>query len=196
MTHQEPKKRLLNHLSRARKGARYHLFNWIRKLLTEGVEPTLRVIETGSGDGWGEAEAKWITRHRLQGCALTNATDGGEGCPGHTVSDEARAKIRAARLGKPLTEEHKAKVAAGNRGKKMSPESIARGVDKRRGLKHTPEAKAKISASRKGGERVEAYPRATRSTGRSYQDSPGGETCLRLGQTPCEQGSVRKDQCL
>lgn len=150
ITHQTPKKRLQGHMSRARKGARFHLFNWIRKLQSEGVDPLLHVIETGSGAGWDEAEVRWIAWHRAQGCDLTNSTDGGEGCPGHKVSPEARQKIRAARLGKPLTPEHRAKVAAGNRGKKMSPEAIARGVEKRRGFKHTAEAKAKIAASRKG----------------------------------------------
>ena len=150
ITHQEPKKRLRGHLSRARKGARYHLFNWIRKLQSEEVVPLMRVVETGFGEGWGKAEAHWIEWYRSQGCALTNATDGGEGCPGHVVSSEARARIRAARLGKPLTAEHKAKVSAGNKGKKMSPKSIALSLEKRRGFKHTPEAKAKIAAARTG----------------------------------------------
>jgi hypothetical protein len=150
ITHQEPQKRLRGHLSKARRGARSHLFNWIRKLQADGVEPILRVLESGSGEGWGAAETQWIAWHRTLGCDLTNATDGGEGCPGHKVSLEARQKMREARLGKPLSPEHKAKVAAGNRGKKMRPESIALGVEKRCGFKHTAEARAKISAARKG----------------------------------------------
>lgn len=160
-THQKPKKRLQGHLSRARSGARYHLMTWIRSLLREGLEPSMTVVEEGEGDLWGITEKKWVAHYRNQGCDLTNSTEGGEGCPGHAVSAEAREKIRRARLGKPLSAEHRAKVAQGNRGKKMQPSSIAKTVAAHIGLKHTDEAKAKISAARKG-----------RSIGKGVKPSP------------------------
>jgi hypothetical protein len=150
VTHQRLRVRLNGHLRLAQKGALYHTAAWIRALLRDNLLPEATVIETGEGSGWGVAEVRWITHYRTQGCQLTNLTDGGEGCPGHTVSADARARISAARKGKPLSQEHRAKVAAGNRGKRMSPEAIAKTAAFWRGRKHTPETCVKISSARKG----------------------------------------------
>lgn len=142
-------KRLAAHLREAPKG-RYHRSNWIKKLLSEGVHPVAKVVQQGSGDGWGAAESYWITWHRDRGCDLTNATDGGEGAWGHTVSPEAREIMRKARLGKPLSESTRAKLSAMRKGRKIAPEAVAKSAEAHRGLKHTPEAKAKIAAARLG----------------------------------------------
>lgn len=150
VTHQEPTKRLCGHLSLAKKGAKYHLSNWISSLQREGFAPLMTIVDTGQGPGWGDAEIRWIQHYKDQGCDLTNATKGGEGCPGHTVSQEARQKMREAKQGKPLSAEHRAKVASGNIGKKMSPESIARSVSSRRGFRHSLESREKISMARRG----------------------------------------------
>jgi len=168
-------------LSRARSGARYHLMSWIRTLLKEGLEPCITVIEEGQGDLWGISEKKWIDHYRRQGCKLTNATSGGEGCPGHTVSAEAREKIRKARTGKPLSAEHRAKVAKGNRGKKMSPLSIAKTVAANKGRKHTEEAKAKIAAARKG-----------KSYGKGIK--PSQEVIKKRSSARCAAMALRKEQ--
>jgi hypothetical protein len=150
MTHQRVKARLSRHLTLARAGKRYHLTNWLRTLLSAGVEPLLKVIDSGVGDGWGSTERKWIQWHREQGYHLTNATDGGEGATGHTVSAEARERIATAHRGKPLSAEHRAKVREGNLGKKMSPEAIAKTALFWRGRKHSAETKKKISVAMKG----------------------------------------------
>jgi hypothetical protein len=150
VTHQTVQKRLSSHLSKARSGAQSHLMNWLRSLLAIGSTPAVAVIETGCGSEWGAAEVRWIKHYRELGAALVNGTDGGEGCPGHLVSAEAREKVSKARLGKPLSPEHRAKVAAGNRGKRMSSEAIAKTAAAWRGRKHTVEARAKISAARTG----------------------------------------------
>ncbi len=151
ITHQRCSKRLAKHLELARKDLRSsHLINWLRKLMASEAKPLMVVIHAGSGDTWGSVESWWISWHRVRGHQLTNATEGGEGCPGHAVTAEARAKIRAAREGKPLSAEHRAKVAAGNRGKKMSPEAIAKSASFWRGRTHNANTKAKISAARSG----------------------------------------------
>lgn len=150
VTHRTLKARLAGHLSLARKSVSYHSINWIRKLQSEGVTPVILAIESGWGPDWGRVETKWISWYREQGCALTNATTGGDGAPGHTMSLAARAKVRAAQLGRKHTPEHRAKVAAGNRGKKMSPEAIAKTAAASRGRKHTPEAIAKMREARLG----------------------------------------------
>jgi len=61
-------------------------------------------------------------------------------------SEETKAKIAAALLGRTVPAEVRAKTAAGLRGKKKSPEHVAKVAAKRRGCKHSDEAKAKMSA--------------------------------------------------
>ena len=153
VTHQKPANRLSKHLSyaRTRRGTS-HLVAWLRKLLSDGIEPTLSVITSGLGLDWGVAERSWIQQYRDQGFSLVNATDGGEGCPGHTVSAEARERIAAGHRGKPLSAEHRAKVSAANKGKKNSPEAIAKTTAAWIGRKHTAESRAKMSAARLGKE--------------------------------------------
>ena len=153
VTHQKMRVRYAQHLELARKSPRYHLANWVRSLLANGVQPLMVPVEVGSGEGWGEAETKWIKHFRELHCDLVNATNGGEGCPGHSVSAEARERIRQAHLGKPLSAAHRAKVAAGNRGKKMSPEAIEKTAAFWRGRKHRPESRAKISLALRGKSR-------------------------------------------
>lgn len=150
VTCQRPKARLSGHLSLARKQRKYHLTAWLGSLLDAGVRPLMCVVETGAGPAWGAAEAKWIKHFRGLGRDLTNATAGGEGCPGHSVSAEARARIAAARRGKPLSEEHRRKVAEGNRGKRISPEAVAKTASFWRGRKHSDATKSKISAAAAG----------------------------------------------
>jgi hypothetical protein len=53
------------------------------------------VVEEGVGDGWEDAERRWIASYRAQGMPLTNITDGGEGTSGWTVPVEDRARRRA-----------------------------------------------------------------------------------------------------
>lgn len=50
-----------------------------------------------------------------------NMTTGGEGAPGHQVSEQTRSKIRAGHVGKRLSPEHRAKLAAAKLGKKLPP---------------------------------------------------------------------------
>lgn len=150
VTHQTPERRLALHLRRAKEPNKYHLTNWIRKLVDAGRVPVITVIESGSGPCWGPVEMKWIAWYREQGADLTNATNGGEGAPGHVVSAEAREKMAASRRGKPLSPEHKAKLRAANVGKKMSPEAIAKTAAFWTGRKHSPETKAKIAAAKTG----------------------------------------------
>lgn len=173
VTHQRLATRLNGHLSRARRGFNSHSANWIRRLLADGLRPAIREVEKGFGEGWGSAESKWMAHYRALGCALTNLTSGGEGCPGHSVSLAAREKIRAARLGSKLSEEAKAKLRAANCGKKMSPDAIRRSVDRRRGRSHSPESISKMSKAKLGKKmpspRPEVIARMAASARASYQ---------------------------
>lgn len=91
-THQEPGKRLKEHLQNAKNGTEYSA-RWIATIVACGLKPEQIVLQVGVGPGWGKSEKKWITRYRLRGARLTNLTDGGEGCPGMIVSAETRAKL-------------------------------------------------------------------------------------------------------
>ena len=86
-----------------------------------------------------------------------NVTAGGEGSPGHIVSEESRAKMSAAKkghkfgVGRVQSAETRSKIAAKHIGKcNLSPEGRMAIAEASRNRKHTEEAKAKISATHKG----------------------------------------------
>ena len=100
-----------------------------------------------------EAERALIAKHGRRNNrtgSLCNLTDGGEGASGLVISSEARAKMRAAKIGKKLTAEHVAKVSAQLKGRKLS-------AEKRHAMKlvqharlWTDEERARTSAVHKG----------------------------------------------
>jgi hypothetical protein len=122
------KARYREHLSRAVTGSKTHRDCWIRSLIASGVRPLYEVIESGAGDGWQEAERRWIAHYRPL-ADLTNSTEGGDGAPGYAPTPELRQKWSKMRAGVPY--------APGR-------------VSAMKGKKHTPEAVAKIQAASKG----------------------------------------------
>ena len=97
---------------------------------------------------------------------LCNLTDGGDGSSGKVYSDESKAKMRVAKLGKPRsaeirqrirevttgrlhTPEAKAKISATKTGKKLSPEHVQKLREVHRGVKQSPETVAKRAAKMK-----------------------------------------------
>jgi len=146
------KKRLGEHLAYARKTKRTsHLVNWLRQLMAEGVLPVIALIDKGIGD-WEAAECFWIAQYRQQGYDLCNATDGGEGAsPGRVVSQETRAKLAAANLGKKASDEARQRMSAARqgRGPVLTADSYAK-MSKtktgRPGLKPSPETVANRTA--------------------------------------------------
>ncbi len=107
---------------------------WIQSLIQQGIEPVIKLIETVPvGGDWAEREKYWIAYYRSIGANLTNATDGGEGVTGLRHTNESRAKISRAEL-----------------GRKQSPESIEKGRKKRLGRKATSETRKKLQQSHLG----------------------------------------------
>lgn len=129
--------RMRKHLHMARRGEDSHRSAWIRQLLELGVSPLPWVLELTLDR---RRECFWIAHYRSAGIDLTNGTDGGDGLTnpspelrqkiadsvrGFRHTAEARAKIRAAQLGRPkyqpsgwkkkhrLTSEQRAHIAAG-----------------------------------------------------------------------------------
>lgn len=140
--------RLRDHHTEAKGKAKHHRATWIRSVLDAGATLIIKDFEhyfyfdreelkrVGSGP-----EKKWIASGREQGYDLVNGTDGGEGVVGYTYTDEARAKMSAAKKGKPLSSEHCAKLSAALIGNQYA-----------LGMRHTPETKAKMSEQRKGNQ--------------------------------------------
>jgi hypothetical protein len=166
-------RRLNTHIQEAiSKRARSYRAKWLLSLLSIGIRPVIEAIEHGNGDGWAEAERRWIAKFRADGARLVNATDGGEGTPGMRVSEKAKrmtaertrgkarppeviakwhAAARAANLGRKFTPEHRAKISAGNTGKPKVTTALRRYAEGLRTgtITVSPETRAKQSRARK-----------------------------------------------
>lgn len=153
----DPARRLKAHLYRCTSEAN-HKAAWLRQLSTLGLEPSLLILETNSGD-WASAERRWIAHYRAMGADLTNSTDGGEGVVGLVFSSASRAKMAAAKRGRKHTAEHVEKVAMALRGRSRPPEAMRAAQMARLGSKHTPDTIEKIreaSLGRKHSEETRA----------------------------------------
>lgn len=78
-----------------------------------GVGFVHEILEGGSGDGFGDAEQKWIAHFLACDVDLQNKTAGGNG--GRWLSDESRKKVSDAFRGRPVTWGHK--ISAATKGK-------------------------------------------------------------------------------
>lgn len=84
------------HLNDVRRGRVYiPRHKWMNDLLSLGLEPEGVEIEVDVAD-WREAEQFWIAYLRGIGCALLNATAGGDGLGGYKHRQETKAKQAAA----------------------------------------------------------------------------------------------------
>lgn len=94
-----------------------------------------------------------IAEYRSGGIKLCNLTDGGDGASGNVMSEDARQKISAARLGikrGPDSEETRRKKSESAKGRPMSAAAIAKTVAFHTGRKRSLETIAKMSAALKG----------------------------------------------
>ena len=67
---------------------------WVAKLLSEGIEPVIRVLETTTDEDRGIRETAWIKDGRRQGWRLPNLNDGGEGQSlGFRFTDDQKARL-------------------------------------------------------------------------------------------------------
>ncbi len=126
----KPTQRLCAHMSEAKRKVS-HKGRWILQL--GGAKPVLKIVESGTGPGWADAERRWIAHFRAEQAPLTNLTDGGEGAPGYIPSAETRAKMSAVHRGRRNSDDAIARSAAGLRGRKQSPGHVAKLAAARRG---------------------------------------------------------------
>lgn len=109
---EDPAKRFRQHLQ-AGQLMRYQSRknSWLKSLLTQGFEPELDILDRVPADRANAAECQWIDFYRdFEGDRLTNGTLGGDG--GAITDPEARARVRAAHVGKVISLETRAKTSA------------------------------------------------------------------------------------
>lgn len=111
----------------------YRRCRWIRSLLKVGVTPQAVKLEEGVGDGWAEAEIRWIAKFKEAGADLTNHTIGGEGTLGVVRSPEFIEKCRQRMIG----DQRYLKATEASRAVTI-------------GVPRSPEVRAKIGAAHKG----------------------------------------------
>lgn len=104
----------------------------VQKLQREGYAVEVRIVAFGLSEDQAFAlEKERIAFWRAAKADLANVTNGGDGVSGLKMSEEAKAKMRAAKL-----------------GKKQTPEQIEKRISPLRGRKQPEEAIRKLSATR------------------------------------------------
>lgn len=117
----DARQRFCKHIRLAKK-ERSHKANWIKQLVQLELEPRLAILEEGTGD-WAFAERKWIAYYRATGL-LTNMTDGGDGTPGCSPSEETRRKMSDVHKGKIVSSETRALISSIHKGRKKSAQEL------------------------------------------------------------------------
>ncbi len=101
--------RFKQHLAASRKG-KLHKDRWIHTLLVLGMIPKVKVLETGNGPGWDEAERSWIAKYRAASDKITNVRDGGqEGAPPAKATTPSLDEMKAFVIGKSISEYERTK---------------------------------------------------------------------------------------
>ena len=114
-TSQYLKQRLYAHIneSKSKKYKNNHKNNWIKSMISNGLNPTIKVIDVVPEQDWELWEKYWISEYKKLGYKMTNSTLGGLGGSGYPHTESSKKKMRHAKLGIPLSEEHKAKISKG-----------------------------------------------------------------------------------
>lgn len=91
-----PEHRFRGHLDDAKyTNNKSYKCSWIRQLLSEGLIPSMEILEECTDDNWQEAEIAWIKEGREKGLNLTNISNGGDQPPNwNEFSDPEAARIK------------------------------------------------------------------------------------------------------
>lgn len=140
------RRRLLRHLEEVTRGTiRNHKTNWIRKMLMNGLEPVIELVDEGTGPGWQESEIRHIELCRkMYGSLITNITAGGDGARGTKHTEETKRKISQIHRGRKMSDETRAKMSKSRKGVPIGPftaEHRANLSKAHKGYKHTEEWK-------------------------------------------------------
>lgn len=163
-----PSRRLLHHLKPHLLKARTQKNSWIRKLLSIGMKPLVRVLEKVEAVKWEEREKYWIAHLRKLGQPLTNGTEGGDG---GAPLPEIRKRISEKLRGRKLPEEQRRKMGEARRGKKRTPEAIEKFRLARRGHAVSAETRLRISKANTGKRHTQAARLAISLAGRGRKQA-------------------------
>lgn len=148
VTSRSSRVRLSEHISVAKNQLRKtYCVDWIRSLLSQGLRPTLEVIDTVALDALNEKEVEYIAKYLQDGCRLTNHTSGGQA--NFTVSHETCEKIRAWHTGRPLSEAHRKAIALGQVGSQHSEATKMKMSESSKGRPKSLEHRKSLSKARK-----------------------------------------------
>jgi hypothetical protein len=89
-------KRISEHCRYSQLHLHTHKNNWIKSLLEKNQKPILKVIEECHEENYRIREKYWVQFYKMQGCTLTNGTEGGEGAVrirNRIISDEQKKTI-------------------------------------------------------------------------------------------------------
>lgn len=158
--------RPFDHMRNARKEKKHsHLLHWIRKIQSEGREPSVLILEelfeNSSRDFIGFVEKCYIKSLRGIGHRLTNVAEGGNG---GDVGPEGRAKIAATLTGYKHTAEACLNMGASRKGGKFTLERCANISTSLKG-KPVPEERRRRIALTLTGRKASAETRAKQSAG-------------------------------
>ncbi len=158
-----PQERYWAHLADVRKGIATERVRWMRTLSEFGLKPRLEVLDVTEDQSIADGRERMLIANGPDfGWPLTNILKGGEatwqeigatrrGKPGQIPTAEHRAKIARSNMGHPVSEETKAKLRAASLsqtppwlGRHLSAEHKAKIAAKAVGRKRSPEANEKI----------------------------------------------------
>lgn len=155
-TSRSPLVRLDGHLKEAQNLPRHSTYknNWIRSLLAEGKQPHLTVLSCSLDTDGSDLERWYIATFRALGYRLTNTTGGGGGILGYRHTAETRARIAAANLGRirPHTAAAKAKISAAKKGKPVSAEALAKRIGRKQSTETVEKRIAPLRGRKKSSE--------------------------------------------
>lgn len=150
-----------------------HHRNVVAKLKRAGLQIEIHIVRRGLNEADALAfEIERIAYWRSMGIRLSNRTTGGEGVSGLRHTKAARAKMSAARKGKPnphhaaimkgrkLSDDHKQAISDGNKGRVFSESTRAKIGAKNAGLRRTPETRAKLRVAHLGKSLSDEHRRA------------------------------------
>ena len=132
-----PERRLADH----RRGLlkRGHCRCWERLLIEQGLCCETAIVEEGLTDAEvNDRERWWISYARQWAWPLTNATDGGDGSPGHVASQETRDRMSRSQKGHAVSSEQRVKLRQAGLGHAVSAEARVKMSEAKRGRKRSP----------------------------------------------------------
>lgn len=141
----QPTVRLQQHLTKANNGARSHVHNWLRSILSRGSKVELHLLGAVPEKEWKDKERAAVTFYRQRVPGLCNQHPGGQGPT--EFAEQSKQKIRKALTGKCASQETIRKLRESHLGHKPSRETIEKRRASNTGKTRSAETKLKTKLS-------------------------------------------------